>query len=197
MSVEPEWVDDWESDRDRTAGFEAERVEEAFAITDDSAATWALRKVARAEAEVARVLAVANGEIARINQWKADACRGPVDDIGFFKAHLVDYRRRLEDADPKLPKTYKLPAGDLTVRKGPSRVEVTDEEAFVAWAEVNDPELLSRKPLVSRLKDGYRPVPPDGDETVERVTSIVSGSGEVVPGVRQVFEPERYGVKVR
>jgi hypothetical protein len=192
--------DDWAAQDDSDAGAFAERTEENWQVTDDAGANWALRKIARAEAEIARVEAVAYEEVARITQWKADTVRGPKDDIGFFKAHLVDYRRRLEDADPQLPKTYKLPAGDLTRRKGATRIEVTDEAAFVAWAEANDPSLLSRKPLVSRLKDQkdrYTALPPDGDEGTERATWIVTTDGEGVPGVEQVFAPEQYSVRTR
>jgi hypothetical protein len=181
--------DDWAAQDDIDAGALAERAEENWQVNDDAGANWALRKIA-----------LAYEEVARVTQWKADTVRGPKDDISFFKAHLVDYRRRLEDVDPQLPKTYKLPAGDLTRRKGATRIKVTDEAAFVAWAEENDPSLLSRKPLVSRLKDQkdlYLTPTPDGDESVERTADVYATTGEWVPGVRYVFEAERYGVKAR
>jgi len=194
--------DDWEIQKELDDLAAAERLddERPWQINDDAGANWALRKIAKAEAEIARINLIAQAELDRIQQWRADATKAPSDDVSFFRGHLIDYRRRLEENDPSLPKTYRLPAGDITRRRGPTRVEVADEKAFVAWAVQNDPSLLSLKPLVSRLKDQkdrYLSGVPDGDESVERAVNVVARTGEIVPGVRYVFEPERYGVKAR
>lgn len=161
-------------------------VRQAWAIDGDNTATWALRKLAAQRDEIDRIDAAADAEILRVKQWAEDAKRQPERAAAFFEAKLIDYRRRLEAENPNLPKTYRLPAGDIAVRAGRSSVKVTDESAFVDWAQDNAPHALTYKPKVSGLKGMDRA---DDGHLVEPET------GELVPGVVEVTADPTYSVK--
>jgi hypothetical protein len=119
--------------------------------------------------------------------WAADAARSSDSDVSFFTARLVEYRRQLEDSDPKLPGTYKLPTVALKRTAGRLSVKVLDEAAFIAWATENCPDAVkvTRAPLVSGLAGLARK--DDGQ--------IVSEDGEVVPGVEERRADDSYTVK--
>lgn len=210
MSVEPEGlVEEWASDRDAVSGHLAEVAEEVFVpapdgapdpldddaplweITDDGAAGWALRKIARANRELFRLQDAADHEVAAIRAWLDEASSPLARTVGFFESKLIDYRRRLEDESPELAATYKLPGGDLTRRAGRLRTTVVDPEAFTAWALVNEPSAVQLKPLTSPLTKLARFVATADGVVVDEET------GEVVPGVQVSMGPVVYGVKVR
>lgn len=170
------------ADRDDLSTPEARQ---AWSIDGDNSAVWALRKLAAQRAEIARIDRDADAEILRIKEWAEEAKRGPERAASFFEAKLIDYRRRLEAADPKLPKTYKLPAGTIAVRAGSKSVKVTDKAAFVEWAADNRLDALTLTPRVSGLAD----LPRTGDG------ELVGAEGEVVPGVIEVTGDPTYTVK--
>ena len=202
-------VEDWALNRDMTSGHRAEILEEAhiaapvgapdpladdaplWQIEDDGAAQWALRKIGRANRELMRLQEAAEYETAGIQQWLDEVSSPLARTIGFFESKLVEYRRRLEDENPDLPLTYKLPGGDLTRRAGRVRSTVTDSEAFTAWALANAPEAVALKPLTSQLTKSDRFQPTAEGALVDTQT------GELVPGVVVSQGPVAYGVKVR
>jgi hypothetical protein len=168
-------------------------VEGPWRVDGDRTASWALRRLAEQQAEVDRVDAAADFEVAAIRAWQADATKRPRRSIDFLTAALIDYRHRLEDKNPRLPKTYKLPGGQLRRRAGRVSIKVTEEERFLEWAESHAPEAISRKALVRPLMgDGYQVVL-DGDEPVGRV---VTADGEVVPGVEVPAPADTYSVSI-
>lgn len=183
-------LDPWDEDL-------AKEPAEPWEIHDDAEANWALRKIYQAEREIERVNANAQREVERILLSRDAAVQSAQQTVSFMKLHLIHYRRKLEEADPTLPKTYRLPAGVLSRRKGPSRYVVTDEKAFIEWAERNDPDAYRRTPLVSALDNpNYRCVGEQKESSdVEQRSPIVTTSGELVPGVERVREPDRYSCK--
>lgn len=163
-----------------------------FEITDDSKASWAFRKIAAHQAEIARCRELADDERARIDQWEEDACRTPRRKIANLEAMLTAYAETLIDADPKRRK-WSTPGGDIIQRKGRDKIEVTDEEAFIAWALGYAPEAVKIEPRTSKL--GAVPdeltVDAKGKPTVEGQRSrLVLGADVpeplVVPGVAYV-----------
>lgn len=165
---------------------------EAFRIDGDRLANWALGKLAAAQAEDDRLRQLAEAERARVTEWEDDARRAVRHDIDFFTGKLIDYRRQLEADDPKLPRTYKLPGGSITVRAGRDRLTVTDEAALVEWA-LEHPEMgaLSMKPLTSKLADLPRVVFEDeGPGCV-----IDTTTGAAIPGVVVTPGQPTYGVR--
>ena len=98
------------------------------------------------------------------------------------------YRLELEERDPDLPKTYKVPGGVIARRKQPDRIVVTDEAAFVAWALEGYRDLLHIEPRVS----GLRNITESEPDSALLVTSI---DGEIVPGVEHVTGNDAYSAK--
>lgn len=158
---------------------------ERWEIDGDNLATWALRKIARAEAEIARIRAEHQAQVAEMDAWAEAAERGPERDIAFFTAKLIDYRRRLEAADPKLAKTYKVAGGTIARRAGRTSTVVVDEAAFLAWARENALEAVTVKPRVSAMGAW----PDSGGEVFDPAT------GDAVPGVQRRTSPDSYAVK--
>jgi len=161
---------------------------EGLILTDDSHAEWAMKKRRQEVAEINRLEALKVAEIQHANEW-ADEHQGPRRAaVERLDAALIDYYRRLEDADPDLPKTYNLPSSVVRRRKQPIRAEVVDTEAVTNWALSNAPEILSTPHVqVSRIK------PSEGYQFTEE-GDVVSPDGEVVPGVHVVGGDDRYSV---
>lgn len=109
-----------------------------FRVTDDSGAQWVLRKLRREENEIARLNAIATAERDRINEWQTREARPHADNVARWTALLVDYRKYLDELDPKTPAHYTLPDGTLKRTKGRQSVEVLDEGEFIAHAESHD-----------------------------------------------------------
>lgn len=141
----------------------------AWRIENDHVATWALRKLAAAEVEQARISELADAQIERIIDWRTKELRKPKRDEEFFRGHLSAYWRREMAAllEPLIEKgmtpeeaweavrkkSRSLPTGKLVARRTPAGVEVVDEEAFVRWAQENGyEELLRAKPALDAIK---------------------------------------------
>lgn len=150
----------------------------------DKEAAWAMDLIARATAERDRIRRNAQEAIEQI-QAKAlrDEARS-THTIDFFTGKLITYRRTLEEHNPKLPKTYPLPNGDLCVRAGRTSVKVIDEGALVDWLLEHRPSGVTYKPKVTALKD----LPRSGE-------LIVDEDGAPVPGVVEVTAEPTYSVK--
>lgn len=160
---------------------------ETWQIDSDGAASWALRKMGAALAEVARCKQLADDEITRVKAWLDTATIGPQHDADFFESRLIDYRFRLEDANPDLPKTYRVPGGRIARRKLPDRVEVVDEQALIGWALTSGADVIRITASVSALKKVAAPTDPDAEKC-----GLVTGDGEQVPGVVHVLGDDRY-----
>lgn len=103
-------------------------------ITDRTSAEWAMRKLVRAEADL-RTLAADVGEWRRqLDVYEANARRKPERVKAFMEHHLIEYLRRLRREDPK-HKSEALPSGEITSRKVGATLEVTNADAFLAWAK--------------------------------------------------------------
>lgn len=162
---------------------DAEKPETPWNISGDRTATWALRKIAEAEAELRRIKDAADQEIKRVSAWRDRAGRQPQRTADFFRDRLREYLRALiEEGKVKLTSkgggTYKLPAGDLTRRAGSTSVEFYDEEAFIAWALDNRTELVKIEARKQATKDALLAKEDDGD-----LILLDPETGEVVPGV--------------
>jgi phage host-nuclease inhibitor protein Gam len=163
---------------------------DGFAITDDDLAEWALRKLAAYRSEIARIQARAKDEIETVKMWEHDRTKSLFGHVAFMESALIDYRRRLELTDPKLPQTYHLTAGAITRRKGSRHIVIHDPEAFEEWAWVNKRDALKVVARVSNLTEGTWTV----DE--ELAVIVNPETGETVPGVRVERDPDQYGTRL-
>lgn len=177
---------------------DAPETRDRWRIDDDTAANWALRKLAAAETEKARIRHEAQAEISRVQAWADDAEQAISHDVDFFTGCLVDYRHRLESADPKLAKTYKLPAGSIARAKARRKVVLVDADALMEWALDNDRDLLTVRParaeMMAAIGARYDLASAVDDPDTETEMVVVS-TGEQVPGVRIVRGADTYSAK--
>lgn len=165
---------------------ETPAAQQAWEVDGDKTAMWAVDRIATATEERDRIRRNAQHAIEQIQAKAITDEAVSTRTIEFMTGKLIAYRRRLEDQNPKLPKTYRLANGDLCVRAGRASVKVIDESAFVDWANEHAPQALTYKPKVSALKDCDRT--DDGQ-------LVVRESGEIVPGVIEVEGDPSYSVK--
>ena len=165
---------------------------ERFRVDDDGSASWALRRLAEAEAELASREAVAAAEIATVERWLEDASKQPERDREFFSALLVDYMARRHEADPKT-KTISLPAGKLTARAGSTKLVVVDPELFFEFADAvsdSDRPVYVREKVEPNLADLKKCLAAADDGTV-----VDTETGEPVPGLALVAGATSYSAK--
>ena len=159
---------------------------ERFIVDDDQKAAWAMRKLRGILAHKAANQAIANEEIARVNDWLASQNASLEKDEQYFTNMLISYARYCRDHDDR--KSIVLPHGKVTSRKGQDKWDI-DSEAFLKWAEVNNPQLIRTKiePNLSEAK---------------KVLGVVDGraidptTGEVAAGVSVTPSEISYSVEV-
>jgi len=167
-------------------GAPAER--EGFQITDLSAATWAMKKVARIRARQAEIHAAACAEIDRLKAWDAAEQHRLDSEAAFFVEHLIDYHRRLIAEDPKA-KTIRLPHGELRCRAQQPEF-MRDDAALLDWAMQVDPNALVITQLAPRWAEIKKRGQVQGDKFLDPET------GEVIPGVTAIERPPKFTVEV-
>lgn len=176
-----------------------------FKLTDLGQADWAMRKMRAAQAEREEIAAVARRrmdaameivarELAPIQQWvESEAARLDLE-AAHWETLLIEYHRSVyeTDEDPKhrRTKTLRLPTGTLECREGAERVEISDEESFLSWAEGEHEELLRitkapRRDALRKLERG-----PAAVLAGELRTPLVVNGDEPVPGVEIVKSEE-------
>lgn len=182
---------------------------ERWKVKSDRAASWALRRLGAAAAEIERIKQNADDEITAIKAWAEAATAEPKRDINFFEGVLIDYRMRLEADNPKLPQTYKVPGGTIARRKTPDKIEIVDPEKLVRWAIRSGLfDILKIEPQVSKLKDigataQHDEIEPEdeggtGPPFLVPVGRMVIGEGddiEIVPGVVHLIREDSYSAK--
>jgi len=184
-------------DAETAEGEDAKPEAERFRVDGPETATWALRKLAAAEAEIDDAKTLAASEIARVEQWYDEVTRRPARDVEFFRGLLIDYMRSRHAEDPKC-KTVKLPAGTLTARAGQPKIDATDIEALKAYADTLDDEYRSS---IIRTKyeanvSGMKGLLVPKDEGDPLGAPLVDPStGEVVPGVVWLPAVVKYDAK--
>lgn len=150
-----------------------------FRVTDDRQAAWAMRKLAQVRGRLDDVAAVAQAEIDRVRAWAEDQSEPLRRDAAYFEGLLGEYARTVRDDPGDGRKSVSTAHGSVSTRTIPARLEVTDVDALVAWAETARPGLVQVKKTV-RASDvkGVLASYSDGDGQV-----FDPATGEVVPGI--------------
>lgn len=164
-----------------------EEQKQAFQITDQSGAVWALRKLKKLVDERKQIADAAGAEIARIRAWADGEEKRLQGEVQYFEALLTDYHRRLLEADPRA-KTVKLPHGQLKARAQQPEF-IRDDAALLKWLKANRQEFIVMKesPDWAGLKKVTQVA---GDKVID------PDSGEVINGVTVVERPIRFFVEV-
>lgn len=160
---------------------------EAFAVTDTSSATWAMRKLAAIRRKQADIAQAADAEILRIADWAAAEQRKLLDSANYFERLLIDYHQHIIADDPRA-KTVTLPHGKLTVRQQQPQYQ-RDDDVLLEWAKATSPELVvvSESPNWIEIKQYGKAV---GGQFFDPAT------GEVIPGVTVIHREPKFFVEV-
>lgn len=157
--------------------------DEGFQIRDDSAADWALRKMAEADAELQKMTDWYEAQLKAVRQKHDDA-------IAYFSGILQQYFASVPAKETKTMKKYALPSGELVLSKEKQDFSAIDNEALLGWCQENDPKLvqISMRPAWAEIK--------------KRLTATDSGiidseTGMIVEGVQLINKPEEFKVKLK
>lgn len=110
---------------------------EAFNINNDDQALWAMRSLAQAQRRIDEVKRQAQVELDRINAWVEANTASLTGTVEYFDRILGDYLMRVREDEQDGRKSLSFPDGTVTSRVTQPKVEVTDLEAFLSWAEAN------------------------------------------------------------
>ena len=156
---------------------------QTFTIDNDAKADWALRKLASIRGKIAENTAIAGNEIERISAWLESQTEKLKGDAQYFEALLTGYG--MAERANENRKTIDLPHGKVKSRLIKAKVEVTDTEAFIAWARESQPALIRVKesPNISALTEFIV-----GQE-------VVTEDGEIVPAVQVIQESINFTIE--
>lgn len=175
-----------------------------FHISSDGEAARVLQRMERWERECARLRQLIKDERERITAFEhanlgtKDEPKGAAREVEFYRGVLIDYYRQLEDTDPSIAQTHRVPGGWIGRRKNPDSVEVTDPDAFVQWAIAND-----RADLVAdivpaaktTIKGALDPQSDPSKADRGEVLHFIDADGVVIPGVLYKVGDDRYDAK--
>lgn len=158
---------------------EDDEYRERFKVTDDSQASWAMRKLLSIRNKMGENESIADSERTRIDTWLFNANHKFDKDVEYFEFILTEYaqQQRSEIGRKSIDTAY----GIVKSRSTQAKFKVTDEESFFAWAKDNMPEAVIIKftPSLSVLKSAT---------TIEATELLglvaMTGDGEIIPGVQ-------------
>jgi hypothetical protein len=188
---------------DPGVGATAPEIARGYRLADLGGAEWAMRKMREAHEHVAEVEAQAAQWAREVTWWAERESRAAVATATYMAGLLEDYHRRRREEDPKAA-TTRLPSGVIESTAHKAAVEVTDEEALLAWCQANAPTAVVTVPesykvpaaavkvLGTIVEDHVQ----DGEDgPVATVRSFVTAGGERIPGV--AVKAPRLSVRVK
>lgn len=152
---------------------------EGFVIDGDGQANWALKIIARAEANKRRRSATIQRESMRWEEWQQKGNAADDATIERMTGLLRPYwdQLRAEGAIPKGRKSYQLPNGRLATRTREVKY-LRNEAAVIVWAEPLGLIEIEKRLKWAELK---RRLQPERNETGAGVIDITTG--EYVAGL--------------
>ena len=163
--------------------------QDGFAIDDDGAADWGLRKIGEAEARMRRDRATAEAEAERWRVWQAKRGEQHQATIDRMQSLLSAYYDQLKASGmlSHKSKSYRLPSGVLQARVHEIQWVRKDAD-LLAWAKgIKGADLVETKesPRWAEIK---KRVAPETNQIGAPAVDMVTG--EYVPGL-QVGQPSR------
>ena len=153
---------------------EAPQITEAFTVDDDSKADWAMRKLASLRRKQAENKAIADAEIQRVTEWLETVNRSIDGDAAYFEAVMTPYAL-LQRSEGR--KSVVLPHGTIKTTAGRPKIEIEDEEKFLAWAKESETSVIRIKTEID--KKALNALIRDDNQ-------VISTQGEIVPSVRVI-----------
>ena len=159
---------------------------EAFEITDDAVAEWALKKVLEAKKEQNRLTELVNAERERLDLKQREIDKRYENETAFLLSKLHLYLNSVETKKTKTQETYRLLSGKL-VRKFAKQKLVPDKVALLEWCKQNAPDCVkhTEEAMWSEVKGKFNIV---GDSV------ICTDTGECVTCVGVEETPATFDV---
>ncbi len=157
---------------------EKQEQQQRYQIDTKDQAIWALKKMAKLQAEKKGNEDAAQIEIERVQAWLTEENEGIDRRISFFESLLREYHVKILETEPK-KKTIKLPYGALKMRAQQPEYEYSEDE-LLPWVKDNLPDALVVKESVAK----------------STVKTYIKETGEVVPGVTITPRPDKFLVEV-
>lgn len=158
--------------------------EAGFQVTDDQTAEWCLKKIREANEEKQRWKEYYDEQLRKI-------CTREDSRIAFMEMKLRDYFGSVPHKQTKTQESYQLPGGKLVLKdQGPKYDQ--DDEKLVPWLKANKmTDLVKVKESANwaELKKMLKETP-DG-------TGMMTGDGEIVPGITVTERPKKFVVEVK
>ena len=152
---------------------------ERFRIENDGQATWAMKKLRTVLKQQQEQVAIAEHEMALIQQWIDDAKKRNEWTIRYFENLLGDYARRQREQGIK---TVTTPYGKAATRMSDVKIACGNPDQFIAWAEQNLPQgvRIKKEVAVSVLKEAIK----SGElNAVYESQQLLTNEGEVIPAI--------------
>lgn len=147
-----------------------------FRIADDSAADWAVRKINEERAELARIVALADEQIAKIMEKVAAAEKRCENGTGFLISKLAEYFETVPHKATKTQHTYRLLSGTLVKKLGSQTLKPDNEKLLDFLKTSGNTDMIKTKeePAWGEYKKRLEIM---GDSVIDKET------GEIVAGV--------------
>lgn len=158
-----------------------EETRQAFRLTDDGMAEWAMRKIVRARRALDEANDVADAQVAKIDEWLSRKKRDLAQAEEFFGNLLRGYYLPQHEEDPKRRKTFRLPSGQVQFRAQQPEF-VRDDIMLLKWLKKTKRRAYIEK--IERPKWGElkKALTPHGDYMIDE-------HGEVVAGIQVIERP--------
>lgn len=160
-----------------------------FRITDDRCADWAIRKIADERSEYDRLKALADEQIAAINEKVAAARKRMENGTSYLTSCLADFFATVPHKETKTTEKYRLLSGTLTFKKGTTKTKL-DETKLVPWLKANGYGELVKVEESTRWADLKKLLSYTGD------IATLTETGEIVEGVTVYETPGIFTVDV-
>ncbi len=154
-----------------------------FVIDNDSKADWAMRQIADARADTVKMADHFRQQLVSIKKANEET-------EAYFTALLLDYFRAQPKHETKTQAKYKLPSGDLVLRRQQPEYQRDDAKLVECLMHGDLSQYVKLTPIVdwSALKAACT-VTDDG-------SLVDKDSGLVLDGVRAVQRPDKFEVKI-
>ena len=163
-------------------------IAETFIIDNDSKAEWAIKKIKEAQDEHDRILALITEEEQKLALRKEQIAKKLESDTSYLKYLLNNYMQTVTCKESKTQKTYQLLSGKLVYKYGGTEW-VKDDDAMLAWAKKDMPELVKVKESVdwAALKKTI--------SVTENGEVITETTGEVLDFIHPEKKPDNMDIK--
>lgn len=167
---------------------EEDGAKERFSIQDRDQLGWAMRKIKALEAERTELAEYAEKELNRIKEWHQAESSKLERDKEFFQSLIMIYAMTKRNEDGAF-KSESTPYGKVTFKKQAAKWTYQEDDLLSWLMESDNIDLINveRKPRKDDIKKRF---------TVQGESVIDASTGEKVPGIQVLEQPEKIDIKI-